>query len=532
MSDLKNPEKVQNLINKFCVTIGMIPTAYKEALTYEQQILAIGNYLEKVVYPAINNNAEALEELQGLFIELKAYVDDYFDNLDVQEEINNKLDDMAEQGQLAPLIAQYLELQAVLGFANIEAMAEAEYITNGAFMRTYGNISLNDGDGGFYYARQIQNTDVIDGYYIVALNDPNLVAVRCADSTISEIETEISEIQGQINFMNSKKVILIGDSYAQGYTQEGQTTSWQDLFISKTGLSNSIKKAYGGVGFVNTVDGRNFETLLEEVNADPTVTDIIVLGGYNDHQANFSTVNSAISSFVSEANSRFPNAKIYIGMCGWSKDATKLYDLNNILCHYRRSAKNNNCNYLNGVEYSLHAYFSNFSSDGFHPNQNGQNEIANNLVEAWKNGVAYVSFTYTNITLNFDSNIQVGSTGWDAVGCTMTNNIIEITKQGQSTTRLVNGVNKSDRMNSIKIGDITGGYVIGSHYGMDYIPCKMFIKCNEGYFNVDGLIQFSDGQVWIKFGQINDNHTNYQSYTNITEIQISSCHAIFNSEFC
>ena len=106
MSDLNliKPEKVQNLINKFCVTIGMIPTSYKEALTYEKQILAIGHYLENVVYPAINNNAEALAELQNLFIELKDYVDNYFDNLDVQEEINNKLDEMATDGTLAEVI--------------------------------------------------------------------------------------------------------------------------------------------------------------------------------------------------------------------------------------------------------------------------------------------------------------------------------------------------------------------------------------------------------------------------------------------
>ena len=70
----------------------MLPTSYKMSLTYEEQILAIGHYLKTTVYPAINNNAEALTELQNLFIELKNYVDNYFDNLDVQEEINNKID--------------------------------------------------------------------------------------------------------------------------------------------------------------------------------------------------------------------------------------------------------------------------------------------------------------------------------------------------------------------------------------------------------------------------------------------------------
>lgn len=502
-----------------------------DAITNYQLLCKLGEEINKIIN-SVNLIGEQAENLTNAYNALKDYVDNYFNNLDVQDEIDNKLDDMAEQGQLAEIIAQYLSVQAVLGFATIAEMSTAEYLVDGAYMRTYGNTTLNDGDGGFYFAREIQNTDVVDGYYIVALNDPDLVAVRCSDGRLDTIEGEIATLQGQVSFMNSKKVILIGDSYAQGYTQEGQTTSWQDLFITKTGLTNTIKKAYGGVGFVNTVDGKNFETLLEEISADNTITDIIVLGGYNDQQANYSTVNTAIASFVSEANSRFPNAKIYIGMCGWSTDSTKLYDLNNILCYYRRSAKNNNCNYLNGIEYSLHAYFSNFSSDGFHPNQNGQNEIANNLVEAWRNGVAYVSLPYTNITLTFDSNIQIGATGWDSVGCILSNNIVEVTKQGESTMRLVNGVTASSRNNTIKIGDITGGYIVGSHYGMDYIPCKMFIKSTEGYFNVYGQILFSDGQVWIKFGQITDDHSNYQTFTNITEIQISSFHGIFASEFC
>ena len=122
MSDLNliKPKYVQNLINKFCVSIGMIPTSYKNALTYEKQILAIGNYLENVVYPAINNNAEALAELQNLFIELKDYVDNYFDNLDVQQEINNKLDEMEESGVLADIINQqvFVELNQKIDLAN------------------------------------------------------------------------------------------------------------------------------------------------------------------------------------------------------------------------------------------------------------------------------------------------------------------------------------------------------------------------------------------------------------------------------
>ena len=75
---LIKPEKVQNIINKFCYTIGMIPTSYKMSLTYEEQIIAIGHYLEETVIPALNNNAEAVAELQALFVQFFRHCLEYF----------------------------------------------------------------------------------------------------------------------------------------------------------------------------------------------------------------------------------------------------------------------------------------------------------------------------------------------------------------------------------------------------------------------------------------------------------------------
>lgn len=102
--NLIKPLGVQNIINKFCFTIGMIPSSYKLSLTYEEQILSIGKYLEETVIPALNNNAEAVAELQALFVQLKDYVENYFDDLNIQNEINIKLDEMANSGKLAEII--------------------------------------------------------------------------------------------------------------------------------------------------------------------------------------------------------------------------------------------------------------------------------------------------------------------------------------------------------------------------------------------------------------------------------------------
>jgi lysophospholipase L1-like esterase len=94
---------------KFIMTIGALPTSYLESMTYAELVMWFCNYLQETVIPTVNNNAEAVEELQGLYEELRTYVNGYFDNLDVQEEINNKLDKMAEDGTLADLIGAYVQ---------------------------------------------------------------------------------------------------------------------------------------------------------------------------------------------------------------------------------------------------------------------------------------------------------------------------------------------------------------------------------------------------------------------------------------
>lgn len=97
----ENPKKeITNLpvFKKFCSTIGELPSSYLISMTYEEQLLWFSNYLTNTVIPSINNNAEAVIELQNLFIELKDYVDNYFKNLDVTTEIQNKIQELVEEG--------------------------------------------------------------------------------------------------------------------------------------------------------------------------------------------------------------------------------------------------------------------------------------------------------------------------------------------------------------------------------------------------------------------------------------------------
>lgn len=106
MANLNELKPVGNItpFGKFCCTIGNLPTSYMTSLTYEEQLLWLCDYLQNTVIPAVNTNAEAVAELQELYVQLKNYVDHYFDNLDIQNQINKKLDEMASDGTLENII--------------------------------------------------------------------------------------------------------------------------------------------------------------------------------------------------------------------------------------------------------------------------------------------------------------------------------------------------------------------------------------------------------------------------------------------
>ena len=139
-----------------------------DALTNYELLCKVVDYLNKTV--------DNINLLHDDFITLYNYVHDYFDNLDVQDEINNKLDEMAESGELSDIIAQYLGLAGVLTFSNVSSMKSAENLVDGSTVRTLGYNNIFDGGGSYYKVREIINTDTVDEMFLIALSDNNLVA--------------------------------------------------------------------------------------------------------------------------------------------------------------------------------------------------------------------------------------------------------------------------------------------------------------------------------------------------------------------
>lgn len=173
-----------NPFGRMCISLGMLPSSYKESLTYEEQLLWFFKYLDETVIPTLNNNADAIEEVQELYLQIKEYVDNYFENLDVQEEINNKLDDMALSGELQEIIDSYLSIKALIVFDNVASMKSSTNLVDGSYAKTLGYYSVGDG-GESVYKIITKTTEIPNEMDIISISDTLIAVLVINNQTIN-----------------------------------------------------------------------------------------------------------------------------------------------------------------------------------------------------------------------------------------------------------------------------------------------------------------------------------------------------------
>ena len=510
----------------FCQKV--IPLAFDESMSYYECLCALTNYLYSDVIPAVNNNADAVTELQN-------YVKNYFDNLDVQDEINNKLDEMAESGELADIIAQYLEVSSILAFNTKANLKNADNLTNGSFTKTYGETTYNDGKGEFYKIRPLTTGDVIDDDNIVALvNYPTLIAEKMPNFRLNQIENTIDDISNKVLH---KKYIIVGDSYAEGYTPDGNVTGWSELLKNLLGLnsSNCTIVHHGGCGF--TPANNTYTDLINALSNDNDVTDIIVAGGYNDRNASYESIIAGSLAFKTACNTKFPNANIYLGFIGFT-NTNERYSFNTCRDIYITASSIHGYNYLNNVEYSLRDSYKMFSSDNFHPNQTGQNKISRTIYEAYKTGSATVTFQYSNLRLEVLSTFDSISMGFlQSIGSTVCNNITTLSMQAHGLIGSTNGISITcNGSQKYEVATITQGYITGTSYNTNNVPVNCIVRDDSSgsakYYGMNGTLHFENKKMSISLIDSNDNLNNYRTLTQVKQIQVFAFSTTFDSMFC
>lgn len=185
-------------------------------------------------FPFLEDDFDALTDYQ-LFCKMLAYVksiakeydyldkklkefENYFNNLDLQEEVDKKLDELLADGQLTDIISQFIALQINYTFNTVADLKLATNLTNGSFVCTKGYNYLNDNGGADYKIRTKTELDVIDDMLILSLHDDTLVAELIAYNKINvaELGANIEESDNSLSIqcaLDNFNIIEIDDTY-------------------------------------------------------------------------------------------------------------------------------------------------------------------------------------------------------------------------------------------------------------------------------------------------------------------------------
>lgn len=223
----------------------------------------------------------------------------------------------------------------------------------------------------------------------------------------------------------NKKYILIGDSY-MGLGLGAQ-------IISITGI-DALTFAAGGGGFVGQSGTYTFLTGLQYLASSMTedekaaITDVYVLGGWNDYAEQAQDIATAMATFDTYVKATFPSAHITVGVVSYAArwrtgGATDLALIeNNVIVTYSYQAKVLGWGYIPHANSGIH-FPSALNTDGTHPYTTQR--IAEYVAQYITSGRAYYNSRLENAVVGYNNAISSGgmtlqTTLIDGV-CTVTN---------------------------------------------------------------------------------------------------------------
>lgn len=164
----------------------VLPLVYDDSLSYYELLCKVVDYLNKTMEDVENMNTDVNELYTNfqdfqegtfrIYNELVTYVNNYFDNLSVQDEIDNKLDEMASDGTLLNLVEPLIP-NIVTTWLNDHITPTSPAIDNtlkiseagadakvtGDVLRNINNLDINS----------LSNTNIYFIDYYRFTNDPN-----------------------------------------------------------------------------------------------------------------------------------------------------------------------------------------------------------------------------------------------------------------------------------------------------------------------------------------------------------------------
>ena len=387
----------------FCQKV--LPLAFDESLSYYECLCALRDYIDQMS-KSVNNNADAVTELQAKYKEFTEYVKNYISDLNVQTEINNKLDEMAQDGTLANIINQdiFSELNTKVN-ANTAKTTELETEVN----QIESKVNQNTANITTVQADVLKNTNDITSL---------TTKVNQNTSDITQLKKDVKNVATV-----KKNILIIGDSYSSDESESvalrDNSESWVQIYKRLTG--NTVTNlSENGAGYCrkSSTNNRDFVGMLNNFLAGKTEDElkafnsILIYGGLNDIDQNFTVdqVNTNFNTLYTLLKNNFVNAKIHVFFFNQPKRPIKIAN-REYTQKFIENLQGKDVVFYRCASFLLGSQ-NNFAADNYHPNANGSTRLANLFNDILETGTSQIrdKINYSGMYLQIPESSALGST--------------------------------------------------------------------------------------------------------------------------
>lgn len=239
-------------------------------------------------------------------------------------------------------------------------------------------------------ANTLKNTINTNTSSLTALGAETPDKATALKNTINRTPTLITNSH---NLPKNAKIVCIGDSYGEGYQATNKTTDNPYAVMGRTLHATIYNYSDGGAGFVATSNNtkRTFNDMVNAAYNDHTadagtIDYVMITGGQNDTPKTYDDVKQAAEECVTNAATKFTNAKIVVYPMQWP--SYQLWE--SVFTTYTAimdgvAATGVGIAVPNGYEF-FQGHPELFPTDNKHPNTNGYKLLGNKYASVLMGG--------------------------------------------------------------------------------------------------------------------------------------------------
>lgn len=271
------------------------------------EVINLVNENESNIGAFTQNMTEKYNRLLKAWEDTKKWIDSYFDNLDVQEEINNKLEDMIQSGELEDIIFNFFQINLI--FNTVADMKASNTLQVGQKVSTLGYYAVNDGGGAQYVIKITPNSSL----WNERLNS-GLYAELILSNTISPLQTgaygngttdDTTALKNAISVAKNNNVILTSSRNSKYLVSENIVFNTINVDFNNSVIMSNTQLEH--LLTINSINPGNYTHLTN------TYKNIILSGKNITNSVLYIACNKTLIEGITINDVAFAGMQLYLG---------------------------------------------------------------------------------------------------------------------------------------------------------------------------------------------------------------------------